>query len=199
MYFEYMLFLYVRDSVGALCIILSKRLTKFGLVCRSSQEIVQASHMASQYQRSDSSYDVHLDDFLYTKDCPPVDLLIRTSGETRLSDFMLRQSHCSVLHFSNKLWPEFSYFDLLVAILRYQRVADSLEEVRVVVEEAKSRARIYQTLPKTWSPSLTYFDGHGQEHRRKEMSSPNSVVTPEDASSIDSPREDVAVDHVKFL
>lgn len=47
---------------------------------------------------------------LYTlQDCPPVDLLIRTSGEQRLSDFLLWQSSHALLQWEPCLWPEFGY------------------------------------------------------------------------------------------
>jgi len=50
----------------------------------------------------------------------PLDLLVRTSGETRLSDFLLWQSSESVLSFTKVLWPEFTYWHLLGAIFQYQ-------------------------------------------------------------------------------
>lgn len=51
----------------------------------------------------------------------PVDLVIRTSGETRLSDFLLWQSSDALLYFTDKLWPEFNFYDLLKAICAYQK------------------------------------------------------------------------------
>ncbi len=58
--------------------------------------------------------------------CPPVDLLIRTSGETRLSDFLLWQSRHAQLVFSTVLWPNFSFADLVHAIVQFQRSRDAL-------------------------------------------------------------------------
>ena len=49
--------------------------------------------------------------------CLPVDLLIHTSGETRLSDIMCSQVRNAQLVFANLLWPDFSFFDLLRALL----------------------------------------------------------------------------------
>jgi len=48
------------------------------------------------------------------------DLLVRTSGEVRLSDFLLWQSAYSVTHFTNVLWPDFSLHHLLAAIFHFQ-------------------------------------------------------------------------------
>ncbi len=58
---------------------------------------------------------------LYTKGQPDPDLLIRTSGEIRLSNFMLWQLAYSEMYFTDKLWPDFSVADLEKAILEYQR------------------------------------------------------------------------------
>lgn len=49
------------------------------------------------------------------------DLLIRTSGEIRLSDFLLWQSSHTVLSFTPVLWPEFSIWHLIQAVFYYQR------------------------------------------------------------------------------
>ena len=51
-------------------------------------------------------------EFLYTKDLPDVDLLIRTGGHKRLSNFMLWQLAYAELYFLNKLWPDFKKNDL---------------------------------------------------------------------------------------
>lgn len=58
---------------------------------------------------------------LDTADLPPPDLLIRTSGEFRLSNFMLWQSAYSELVFMDVLWPDFDRDALAEAILVYQR------------------------------------------------------------------------------
>ena len=58
----------------------------------------------------------HLD----TKDLPPVDLMIRTSGEIRISNFLLLQIAYAELYFTDTLWPDFSEKDLLKAIENYQ-------------------------------------------------------------------------------
>lgn len=58
---------------------------------------------------------------LYTKDLPKLDLLIRTSGELRISNFLLWQLAYSELYFTKKLWPEFNNKQLLIAIDNYQK------------------------------------------------------------------------------
>ena len=58
---------------------------------------------------------------LYTHYLPDVDLLIRTSGEKRISNFLLWQIAYAELYFTEKLWPDFSKEDLYEAIVNYQR------------------------------------------------------------------------------
>lgn len=57
---------------------------------------------------------------LYTHDMPDVDLLIRTSGEQRISNFLLWQIAYAELYFTDVLWPDFSQENLYQAILCYQ-------------------------------------------------------------------------------
>jgi undecaprenyl diphosphate synthase len=57
---------------------------------------------------------------LYTADCPDPDLLIRTSGERRISNFLLWQMAYTELYISPVLWPDFSKRELFDAILDYQ-------------------------------------------------------------------------------
>ena len=57
---------------------------------------------------------------LYTKDIPDVDLMIRTSGEQRISNFLLWQMAYAELYFTNILWPDFRKENLYEAIYNYQ-------------------------------------------------------------------------------
>jgi undecaprenyl diphosphate synthase len=57
---------------------------------------------------------------LYTRNLPDVDLLIRTSGEQRISNFLLWQLAYAELYFTDVLWPDFKKEDLYKAILNYQ-------------------------------------------------------------------------------
>jgi undecaprenyl diphosphate synthase len=53
---------------------------------------------------------------LYDPDLPPVDVLVRTSGERRVSNFMLWQSAGAAIHFADAPWPDYSPADLDAAI-----------------------------------------------------------------------------------
>ena len=58
---------------------------------------------------------------LYTQNLPDVDLLIRTSGEVRISNFLLWQIAYAELYFTDELWPDFNEQSLHKAILSYQK------------------------------------------------------------------------------
>ncbi|KAJ6096356.1 dehydrodolichyl diphosphate syntase complex subunit SPAC4D7.04c [Penicillium sp. IBT 16267x] len=63
-----------------------------------------------------------LSDRMDTAGNPPVDVLVRTSGVYRLSDFLLWQCHQDTdIHILDTLWPEFELYDLWIVILRWQR------------------------------------------------------------------------------
>jgi undecaprenyl diphosphate synthase len=57
---------------------------------------------------------------LYTRNLPELDLLVRTSGELRISNFLLWQSAYSEIHVTETLWPDFRRQHLLEAIVDYQ-------------------------------------------------------------------------------
>ncbi|MBX2828079.1 MAG: isoprenyl transferase [Flavobacteriaceae bacterium] len=61
-----------------------------------------------------------INNHLYTRDLPDVDLLIRTSGEHRISNFLLWQIAYAELYFTETLWPDFRKEHLFEAILNYQ-------------------------------------------------------------------------------
>jgi len=60
-------------------------------------------------------------DHLYTTGLPDPDLIIRTSGEVRLSGFLMWQSAHAEFHFCDAYWPEFRRIDILRALRDYQR------------------------------------------------------------------------------
>ena len=59
--------------------------------------------------------------YLSTKSVPDPELLIRTSGEKRISNFLLWQIAYTELYFTDKLWPDFRKKDLISAIIDYQK------------------------------------------------------------------------------
>ncbi|PKN72065.1 MAG: isoprenyl transferase [Candidatus Cloacimonetes bacterium HGW-Cloacimonetes-3] len=59
-------------------------------------------------------------DYLWTKGQPDPDLIIRTSGEMRLSNFLLWQSAYSELYITDTLWPDFTKAEMIKALLDYQ-------------------------------------------------------------------------------
>ncbi|AEH01259.1 Undecaprenyl pyrophosphate synthase [Lacinutrix sp. 5H-3-7-4] len=62
-----------------------------------------------------------INEHLYTQNLPDVDLLIRTSGEQRISNFLLWQIAYAELYFTNSLWPDFTKQHLCDAIIEYQK------------------------------------------------------------------------------
>lgn len=60
-------------------------------------------------------------EFLYTKGIPDPDLLIRTSGEMRVSNFLLWQISYAEIYVTEKFWPDFGEKDLKLAIEAYQK------------------------------------------------------------------------------
>ena len=68
----------------------------------------------------DNFDDSLINDHLYTRDLPDVDLLIRTSGEQRISNFLLWQIAYAELYFTDIYWPDFTEEDLEKAIVEYQ-------------------------------------------------------------------------------
>ncbi|NLM75274.1 MAG: isoprenyl transferase [Clostridiaceae bacterium] len=87
------------------------------------QEIVDAVNAIAEdirYGRITEINEELISQRLYTRGIPDPDLLIRTSGELRLSNFLIWQSSYSELFFSDVLWPDFTPKHLEEAILSYQ-------------------------------------------------------------------------------
>jgi undecaprenyl diphosphate synthase len=79
---------------------------------------------------------------LYTKGLPDPDLLIRTSGEMRISNFLLWQIAYAELYVTETLWPDFKRNDLLTAILDYQRRERRFGGVKTDVLEPVAEAEV---------------------------------------------------------
>ncbi len=85
------------------------------------QEIIDAVNKWRTFKKSEQKITVKkLEKYLYSK-LPDVDLLIRTSGECRISNFLLWQSAYAEFVFLKVLWPDFKPAHLYKAIMEYQR------------------------------------------------------------------------------
>jgi undecaprenyl diphosphate synthase len=63
----------------------------------------------------------HIERELYTRNLPELDLLVRTSGEFRISNFLLWQSAYAEIYVTQTLWPDFRRLQLLEAVIDYQQ------------------------------------------------------------------------------
>ena len=77
---------------------------------------MQAGRLSSEELSTD-----RFSQYLWTADLPEPDLLIRTSGELRISNFLLWQIAYTELYFTDVLWPDFGSDNLLDAILAFQK------------------------------------------------------------------------------
>jgi undecaprenyl diphosphate synthase len=62
-----------------------------------------------------------INSYLYTDNMPDPDLIIRTSGEQRLSNFLIWQTAYSEFYFTETLWPDFGKVEFIEALLEYQK------------------------------------------------------------------------------
>ncbi len=91
----------------------------------SQREILQAvKQISEKVKKGDlQTEDINeriFEEHLFTKNFPPVDLMIRTSGEVRVSNFMLWQIAYAELQFLNILWPDFTKDTFFQCIVDYQ-------------------------------------------------------------------------------
>lgn len=91
----------------------------------SKWELIDAvKHIASDAKDGklniDDISEKHIEQYLCTKNIPDPELMIRTSGEHRISNFLLWQLAYAEFYFTEKLWPDFRKDDLYEAILNYQ-------------------------------------------------------------------------------
>ncbi|MCB5234164.1 MAG: isoprenyl transferase [Candidatus Cloacimonetes bacterium] len=84
------------------------------------QEVIEAIKSLSAEEISALTPE-NMNQYLWTKGQPDPDLIIRTSGEHRLSNFLLWQSAYSEIYITDVLWPDFGKIDMLLAILDYQK------------------------------------------------------------------------------
>ncbi|MEH2251094.1 isoprenyl transferase [Nostoc sp.] len=84
-------------------------------VCRQVAQLVERGELSAE-EVNESLVEQHL----YTADTPEPDLLIRTSGEMRLSNFLLWQMAYTEMYFTDILWPDFNREAFYQALLSYQ-------------------------------------------------------------------------------
>jgi len=84
------------------------------------QEIIDAANKALASGETELD-ETSIADNLYTADLPELDLMIRTSGEMRISNFLLWQTAYAELHITDVLWPDFRKEHLVAALEDYQK------------------------------------------------------------------------------
>ena len=83
----------------------------------SREEIIEAINQTIAHKKNANKFK----SYLYTNGIPDPDLIIRTGGELRMSDFLLWQSAYSELIFTKKLWPDFKFAHLKKSLFNYLR------------------------------------------------------------------------------
>ena len=100
--------------------------------CRAAMEKLQ-----KQGKFAEELHEQSIEDELYTRNLPDLDLLVRTSGELRISNFLLWQSAYAEIYVTDTLWPDFRRLHLLQAIVDYQQRSRRFGGLKLV---AKPRA-----------------------------------------------------------
>ena len=104
----------------------NKMVLTLALSYGSREEIISAVKQISEKVKTNAIAVTDINEeiitqHLYTHDMPDVDLVIRTSGEQRISNFLLWQCAYAEFYFTDVLWPDFSEEDLHKAIISYQK------------------------------------------------------------------------------
>ncbi|WP_417353016.1 isoprenyl transferase [Flavobacterium alkalisoli] len=104
----------------------NKMVLTLALSYGSREEIISAVKQISEKVKTNAIAVTDINEeiitqHLYTHDMPDVDLVIRTSGEQRISNFLLWQCAYAEFYFTDVLWPDFNEKDLHNAIISYQK------------------------------------------------------------------------------
>mmetsp|Transcript_45111 Transcript_45111/g.116674 ORF Transcript_45111/g.116674 Transcript_45111/m.116674 type:complete len:374 (-) Transcript_45111:112-1233(-) len=135
----------------------------------STEEIGRAKKLYEEYasncatKPSDIEAASMVDKLLYTREDSRVDLLLRTSGEVRFSDFMTWQCGFAQLQFVEALWPDFGFVEMMKSLYRYNRFVKSgsrLESDLLPLEELPSSCQDY--IRKVWEEEDKWFDRMGE-------------------------------------
>ena len=78
-------------------------------------------NMSKEIKNFETITEETVSNYLYTKDSPDPDIIVRTSGELRLSNFLTWQSTYSELYFIDKHWPDFKNSDLDLVVEEYSK------------------------------------------------------------------------------
>jgi len=96
--------------------------------CRAAMKKLQAEGKSADELDEDS-----IERELYTRHLPELDLLLRTSGELRISNFLLWQSAYAEIYVTDTLWPDFRRLHLLQAVVDYQQRSRRFGGLKLVV------------------------------------------------------------------
>ncbi|XP_056413405.1 dehydrodolichyl diphosphate synthase complex subunit DHDDS isoform X2 [Hyla sarda] len=107
-----------------------------------------------------------LDQCLYTSNSPDPDLLIRTSGEVRLSDFLLWQTSHACLVFQSVLWPEYTFWNLCEAVLRYQYNYSAIQKSKELY--SRERSKLQNEIDQSWVQQNMCYMEHSDEKEKTE-------------------------------
>lgn len=100
---------------------------------------------------------------LYSHPSPNPDVLIRTSGEVRLSDFLLWQIPNTEIYFTDVLWPEFNIWHLLGCVFKYQRSYPYLQKYKAENQnEVKASKRVEAFLDYLKQTDIAQFEIYSQ-------------------------------------
>lgn len=122
-----------------------------------------------------------LEKCLYTSPSPHPDILIRTSGEVRFSDFLLWQCSYSSLSFLKVLWPEFSVWDFYGAILSFQWNYNTFKEAvdsnTRKLAQAELEWELQCVLDETAEESASVANGNGHVQSTGSTCEQNGALT----------------------
>ena len=116
-------------------------------------EIVRATRILAEEVKLGKLVPENIDESLissktYTAGIPDPDLIIRTSGELRLSNFLIWQAAYSEYFFTNVLWPDFTKKDLYEAIREYQKRKRRMGGAKILGKDIKSTGKISMSTKK---------------------------------------------------